>query len=106
MAEALTAAGHDVVRSIHVLGPAAPDEEVLAHAVSDARILLTCDRDFGALVFQKGEAAPPGIIYIRFEPQDVEDIIPRVLDVLERFEIAGHLIVIGDAGDRSTGLPK
>jgi predicted nuclease of predicted toxin-antitoxin system len=106
MAEALVAAGYDVVRSIHVLGAAAPDEEVLAYALEDDRYLVTCDRDFGKLVFQDRKEPPPGIIYIRFEPQDVEEIVPRVLAVLKSPDLSGNLVVIGDGGDRLTELPR
>ena len=106
LAEGLSAAGHDVVRSIHVLGQAALDEDILALAVTDARFLLTCDSDFGELVFGHGKQAPVGIVYIRFEPEDVNDIIPRVLSVLQSDNIAGHMAVIGKAGDRMTLLPK
>jgi len=69
LSEALVAAGYDVVGSIHVLGAAAPDENVLSYAVKEERFLLTCDRDFGKLVYQDRRASPPGINSIRFEPQ-------------------------------------
>ena len=105
IANALTAAGFDVVRSIHVLGQAASDEEVLALAVSDERILLTCDSDFGELVFGLGKKSPTATVYVRFEPQEVNEIIPRLLAVLELPNIAGHMVVIGNAGDRMTALP-
>ena len=102
----MVAAGFDTTRSIHALGAAAPDERVLAHAVAEERIRLTCDSDFGELVFLNGHRAPPGIIYVRFEPQDVADIIPRLLAVLTEDFPFHHMVVIGDSGDRSTPFPK
>ena len=89
-----------------MLGAAAPDEDVLAYVVEDDRYVLTCDRDFGKLVFQDRQELPPGIIFIRFEPQDVEEIIPRILAVLKSPDLAGKLVVIGDAGNRLTELPR
>ena len=106
LAALLAAAGHDVVRSIHQLSPSAPDREVLALAVSDARILLTCDADFGELVFLSGAEPPPAIVYVRFEPDEVEEIAPRVLAVLDQPDLEGHIAVIGRSTDRMTEFPE
>ena len=80
LAQKLAEAGHDVVRSIHRIRHDARDEQVLALAAFEDRILITCDSDFGELVFLAGEPPPPAIIYVRFEPDDVEDIAPRILE--------------------------
>ena len=104
IAGALAAAGHDVTRAIYV-APDAHDEFILGHAVSDDRILVTCDRDFGELVFKHRAAPPPGIIYIRFEPDDVEKIVPRLLAVLDFDALNGHMTVIGDRSVRRTVFP-
>jgi predicted nuclease of predicted toxin-antitoxin system len=45
----LRARGHDVVYMAEI-APAANDAEILARARSDARLLLTEDKDFGDLV--------------------------------------------------------
>ncbi|MGH6785716.1 MAG: DUF5615 family PIN-like protein [Novosphingobium sp.] len=105
VANALIAAGYDTVRSIDRLGQSAPDEDVLDLAVREGRILLTCDSDFGELVFLDGMSAPPGILYVRFEPQTVEEIIPRILVALESGRIEGHMVVLGNSGDRVTVFP-
>jgi predicted nuclease of predicted toxin-antitoxin system len=104
IARVLSAVGHDVVRASVVL-PHAKDDVILAYAVADDRFLLTCDRDFGELVFLKHASAPPGIIYIRFEPDDVEQILPRLLPLLEFEQRNGHMTVIGTQRDRSVPLP-
>ena len=106
IALALASSGYDVVRSIHVLGQAAPDDEILAFAVAQGRVLLTCDSDFGELVFLKGKTPPPGILYVRFEPQSVDDIVPRIVAALNSGRVEGNMIVIGDAGDRVTTFPR
>jgi predicted nuclease of predicted toxin-antitoxin system len=106
LATLLTDAGHDVIRSIHVLRHDSPDSEVLAQAVSDARILVTCDADFGELVFLRGAQPPPAIIFVRFEPEEVEEIAPRVLAVLGWPNLAGHMAVIGQSSDRLTAFPE
>ena len=105
IARALTAAGHDVERAIHAV-PGADDRTVMAYAVAADRILVTCDRDFGELVFRHDCPPPPAIIYIRFEPQNVEDIVPRLMAVLDFGLLQHHMTVIGDEGDRRTTFPR
>ena len=100
------AAGHDVIRSIHALSKDAADEDILAFAVMDGRILITCDSDFGELIFLKGHAPSAAVIYVQFDPQDVEDIVPRVLSILAFDNLIGHMVVIGDTTDRMTLFPK
>jgi predicted nuclease of predicted toxin-antitoxin system len=46
--------GHDV-QEVRERGPDPGDEELLARALADARVLITLDKDFGALVFAKGK---------------------------------------------------
>lgn len=51
LVRALRGAGYDIVRSADA-APGASDEEVLALAVSQTRILVTEDNDFGDLVLR------------------------------------------------------
>ena len=104
IARVLSAAGPDVVRASIVL-PDEKDDIILEYAVADDRFLITCDRDFGELVFLKQAAAPPGIIYVRFEPDHVEQILPRLLPLLEFEKLNGHMTVIGTKRDRFVPLP-
>ena len=94
-----------MVRATHVT-PGAKDDEVLGYAVENERVLITCDRDFGELVFQRGATAPPAIIYVRFEPEDVLDIIPRIMPLLDFDRLKGHMTVVGDEHDRRTPFPQ
>jgi predicted nuclease of predicted toxin-antitoxin system len=59
----LRADGH-TVWYIAELSPSIPDEKVLALAVRHKAVLLTADKDFGALVFQQGFASA-GVIPLR-----------------------------------------
>jgi predicted nuclease of predicted toxin-antitoxin system len=63
--QALRLAGHDVV-SIAEVAPGTSDEAVLARAVTEKRILITEDRDFGELIYAQGNPSP-GVILIRFQ---------------------------------------
>ena len=57
-------AGVDVA-AIAEQAPGMRDTEVLALARREERWLVTYDRDYGELVFSKGYAPPPAIIFIR-----------------------------------------
>jgi predicted nuclease of predicted toxin-antitoxin system len=105
IARALQAQGHDVERAVQVT-PHADDLVVMAYAVAQKRVLITCDSDFGEHVFLRGAEPPPAIIYIRFEPQDVHDIVPRLVAVLDFDSLQGHMTVIGEHRDRRTPFPK
>ncbi|MBP9891049.1 MAG: DUF5615 family PIN-like protein [Planctomycetes bacterium] len=55
--------GHDVLFMVEH-GPGTSDEEILALAVRDGRIIITQDRDFGELIFRRGLKAA-GVLYLR-----------------------------------------
>ncbi len=61
----LYAVGHDV-KSVRTLDPSMPDAEILAVAVSEGRIVVTMDRDFGELVYHSGKAHA-GVLLLRME---------------------------------------
>lgn len=70
------------VEAIGEVSPSAPDERVLAHARENEQILITFDRDFGDLVYHRGAARPPGIIYLRIPAADPGSAARAVLDLL------------------------
>ena len=61
--ERLRQDGHHVVY-VAELAPSIADEEVLRHANTENAVLLTADRDFGALVFRQG-LAHSGVVLLR-----------------------------------------
>jgi predicted nuclease of predicted toxin-antitoxin system len=61
----LRAAEHDVVYMAEV-APAADDGRVLIWARAEQRILLTEDKDFGDLVFRRGQTVP-SIVLLRVD---------------------------------------
>jgi len=63
LASHLQALGHDAV-SVSERARGASDEQVLALAVKEQRILVTEDKDFGALVFRRG-MAHSGLLLVR-----------------------------------------
>lgn len=81
----LRSMGHSVT-SIAVEHPASlKDEEVLAIARNENRILITDDRDFGELIFARG-LPHSGVIYLRLgEYADLSLKLDRVAFVLEHY---------------------
>ncbi|MBM3748142.1 MAG: hypothetical protein FJW34_20340, partial [Acidobacteria bacterium] len=76
---ALRSAGHDVV-AVSEFQQRSVDREVMELAVTEGRILLTEDKDFGALVFA-APAASPGVILIRF-PASARRTLPAAVRTL------------------------
>ncbi len=83
----LSAAGHDIVAVVQD-SPGVADEIVLERAVREARVLLTFDRDYGSLLYQRGLPAPGGIVYFRFVPSSLEESAEYLLALLERSELS------------------
>lgn len=59
-------AGNDVLYAADAM-PGATDEEILACAEDEARLLPTEDKDFGELVF-RSEMEVPGLVLLRIDP--------------------------------------
>lgn len=66
----LRGAGHDVLY-IAEFAASLSDMEVIALASQEERLLLTADKDFGELVFRRGQAVP-GLILLRIDPGNDE----------------------------------
>ena len=98
--------GHDVVW-IYEGQRGIIDPTVLAEALAQRRVLLTCDKDFGELVFRRGIEATHGVILIRLRSQSQAQFVARVLPVLEANESRwpGHFAVITSHGIRIVELP-
>mgnify|MGYP001377222273 CR=1 FL=1 len=79
--QALRDAGQDVLSASEVMARAL-DREVLARAGAEGRVLVTFDRDFGALAFKRGVSAAAGIVLLRFVPVTPEEPATVLLDLL------------------------
>ncbi len=89
----LSANGHDFV-SARRFGPRATDEELLARAYREERILVTQDKDFGELVFVQRLPHP---CIVRFVEMRVAEKVTAMQDLIERHARAlgrGVLIVV------------
>ena len=75
----LTEAGHDVVSALQ-RDPRAADDELLAIATDESRILITEDKDFGELVFVRGLTHP---CIIRFVDMSVSDKAAAMQELID-----------------------
>jgi predicted nuclease of predicted toxin-antitoxin system len=79
---ALRQAGHDVL-AIAEIAAGATDEQVLAQAVREERVLLTEDLDFGNLVFAQGISAA-GVVLLRFRAATRRNKPTAVVEAVSR----------------------
>jgi predicted nuclease of predicted toxin-antitoxin system len=102
----LSSSGVDII-SISEVSPGITDEQVLALAVKESRIILTFDRDYGELVFRRGMPCPPGIIYLRMTPASPSEPA-RVLESFfsnHKESVMGNFIVLTEENFRKRPLP-
>ena len=83
----LVAAGHDIV-AVALESPGVSDETVLDQTVRERRVLLTFDRDYGSLLYERGSQPPAGIVYFRFAPSSPEEPAEYLIALLERPELS------------------
>jgi predicted nuclease of predicted toxin-antitoxin system len=94
LAERLRASGCDVTAIREIL-PGASDEVVLQTAVSEGRILVTHDKDFGELAFHRGLPAQCGVILFRVIVTEFDVAVEFMLQtILGGSEWSGHFSVV------------
>jgi predicted nuclease of predicted toxin-antitoxin system len=96
--------GH-VVEALAETAPGTADDAILARADIGSWVLLTYDRDFGDLIFNRGMPCPASIVYSRLERPKPEVLLKRLDVLIEAGVIAGQFIVIGPEDERSRPLP-
>ncbi len=78
----LSGLGHDVTRVAREYPAGLPDNEVLAIAFQETRVLITHDRDFSELVFVEHQPHS-GVIYLRLgSGPPLDTTIARLNEVL------------------------
>jgi predicted nuclease of predicted toxin-antitoxin system len=98
--------GHDVLW-IRESAPGSSDEDVLARAHREGRLLITFDKDFGQLVFHRGVKVAHGIILFRIPQLSSAATAERVCAALRsRDGWKGHFSVVDDFGIRMRLLPE
>jgi len=103
--EALRAHGHDVAW-VRTDSPGASDKEVVRRAAAEGRLLITFDKDFGALAFRSGLAAPAGIVLFRIAATSPPFVARTSVAVIGgRSDWGGHFSVVEPGRIRMTPLP-
>jgi predicted nuclease of predicted toxin-antitoxin system len=100
----LQAAGHDVVW-VRTAAPGAKDEDVLAWAVRDDRVLLTFDKDFGEFAWHSGLSPGCGIVLFRLPmPSSAAVGAALAARICERTDWPEHFSVIEPSRVRMRSL--
>lgn len=92
----LREAGYDIKHVAYEM-PSIADSDVTAFAISENRIILTFDGDYGTLIFKLGYR-PPGVVYFRLQNITAEEpahIVMNLLNNTYRFEQM-HTVVESD----------
>ena len=87
--------------------PGMDDEGVLALTLTEQRILVTFDKDFGEMAFRQGKQAICGVVLFRVRLRDAEMVARFVVSVLgQRIPWEGHFSVAREGRLKTLPLPK
>lgn len=99
---------HDVKHVREIGLAAAPDDDVLAQAARDARVLVSADSDFGRLL-AASQALSPSVVLLRRQDgrraEDIARLLNANLVVVIDELAAGAIVVIGTEDIRVRMLP-
>ncbi len=103
----MCAAGHDCVHVYDLGLNGQPDEQIMATADADDRILISADTDFGELLANAPVLAPSVILLRRTDKtaESVAAVLLANLDQVAEELTAGALVVISDTRIRTRRLP-
>ena len=96
----LRTVGYDVLAVAETM-PQADDRDILVRAVSEGRILVTNDKDFGELVFRNGRGHH-GVVLFRLHNESSANRVRVMRAVIEQYvdRLADHFTVATEAGVR------
>jgi predicted nuclease of predicted toxin-antitoxin system len=103
----LRSLGHDVTAISRNYPHSLADEDVLAIARQEQRILVVADRDFGELIFHQG-LARAGVLFFRLPGAQLQTKIEHLDKALEQHGdelAAGKFIVVSPGNIRVAGRP-
>ena len=92
--------GYDTLAVVEIM-PEADDEEILDRAVSEGRIVVTNDKDFGEMVFLSGRVHG-GVVLLRLRDERAENKVRMMQVVLAQVgeRLRNHYVVATEAGIR------
>jgi predicted nuclease of predicted toxin-antitoxin system len=90
----LIRAGHDVVW-IRTAAPEMPDDQIFAWAVSEGRVILTFDKDFGEIARRARVTGPCGIVLFRLAITSATQVREKIIQTIgSRSDWAGNFSVV------------
>ena len=96
VAQALRAAGFDVVRASEAGQSRADDAQILRKAIDEKRVLITLDGHFGDwVVLPLGRH--PGVIRLKVNPTTSRNVLDLVIPLLQAHtaeEFVDHLVIV------------
>lgn len=103
---ALREAGHDVLAVAEVF-PRSEDSAVLIQALSEERVVLTEDKDFGQLVYSSGKPSA-GVIFFRFPARARRGLAIAAAELvrLRGNELAARFVVVQPGRVRFGSAPE
>jgi predicted nuclease of predicted toxin-antitoxin system len=75
--------GYDV-KCVRNINPRMSDEEILKIAISEKRLVITMDKDFGELVYNSG-LPHAGVLLLRLESANSEEKVEIVSNIVEKY---------------------
>lgn len=93
--------GHDVA-AVAEGAVGNSDLENIELAIRERRVILTYDRDYGELIFERGAPSPPAVIYFRLRSASLEEPAERVLRLLAdpSVVVLGRFVAVGPDSER------
>jgi predicted nuclease of predicted toxin-antitoxin system len=106
MGRALSVAGNDVLE-VREVRPGADDEWVVQLAVSENRILLTEDKDFGGLIYAYGHKTT-GVIFLRYPISERNRIAKDLIELVkqQKENLKGCFVTVTPKRIRISRIPK
>ena len=97
--------GHDVLAAKESM-QGEDDAVILDRVQTEARLVVTQDKDFGELAFRSGLPAQSGIILFRLTGDDPQVELDYMVEVIEsRADWAGHFTVATNDRIRTRPMP-
>jgi predicted nuclease of predicted toxin-antitoxin system len=108
LADKLGSAGHDAVHVATYGLSRADDEQILARAATENRVLVSADTDFGGLLASRDSVVPSVVLFrrrTRRRPHEQAAILLSNLAAIEKDLDAGAIAIIEDQDVRIRRLP-
>lgn len=108
LADLLRSDGHDAVHTLELGHERTPDDELLALAASEGRVIVPSDTDFGALLALRDRRSPSVVLFRSrrtFSADSQYALLRAHLDDIAPDLEAGAVVVITDDRIRVRRLP-